>query len=80
MHTKALITALLIAASPLATLGSVAASGTANPHASCGAQLIPTEGTPGSSVPTIKIYITPVPGHLISVVARMDKSACELPS
>lgn len=80
MHTKAFITTILIAASPLSTLGSVAASGATKPHAGCVAQLIPAEGTPGSSVPTIKLYVTPVPGHLISQVARMDKSACEIPS
>ena len=75
MHTKALITTMLIAASPAA-----AGPANPNPHTGCIAQLIPTEQTPGASVPTIKYYVTPVPGHLISVVARMDKSSCQIPS
>lgn len=82
MHTKALITIMLIAVSPFASAASASAVGPANPNPNtgCVAQLIPTEAPPGASVPTIKLYVTPVPGHLISVVARMDKSACELPS
>jgi hypothetical protein len=73
-----LLTALVVG---MSTFGAAPAHavGTTNGNAGCVAQITAGEGTPGSSVGTIKLDVTPVPGQLFSAVARQDRSACELP-
>jgi hypothetical protein len=58
---------------------SAAAAGTTNGNAGCVAQVTTVEGPPGESVPSIRMYVTPVPGRLFSAIAVQDRDECELP-
>jgi hypothetical protein len=63
------------------TMGVTAAgaAGTTNGNAGCVAQINTVEGPPGQSIKTIKLYVSPVPGALISTVAHGDRANCQLP-
>lgn len=74
-----LISALFVAGATTLGTSAAHAAGTTNGNAGCVAQITTEEGTPGSSVETIKLFVSPVPGHLFSVIARQDRSDCELP-
>ena len=50
------------------------ASGTTNGNAGCVAQVNTVEGPPGQSIEAIKLYLSPVPGALVSTVASLTYS------
>jgi hypothetical protein len=80
MKTKLMIaTVTAIAAGSLAMTATAGASGTTNGHAGCVAQVIALEGPPGPSITDIKLYLAPVPGHLISAIAGSPKNDCLIP-
>ncbi len=76
---KTLIVGLLWAVTPAIGMTAAGATGTTNGNAGCVAQLNTTEGTPGQGIDAIKLYLSPIPGALISDVARSDRTSCELP-
>lgn len=76
---KTLVIAMIWLVTPAIGVTAAAAAGTTNGRAGCVAQLNTTEGTPGQSIQAIKLYISPVPGLLISAVAHQDRADCELP-
>jgi hypothetical protein len=73
------LTLALTLASSITAAGAAGAAGTTNGNAGCVAQINTVEGTPGQSIETIKLYVSPIPGDLISTVARSDRTSCELP-
>jgi hypothetical protein len=76
---KTLVIAFLLAASPTIGMTAAGATGTTNGSAGCVAQVNTVEGPPGSSVTEIKQFVTPIPGSLISAIARTDRTSCEVP-
>lgn len=70
------MTIVLTSAIGMTTAG---AAGTTNGNAGCVAQINAVEGTPGQNIETIKRYVSPVPGALVSTIARDDRTSCELP-
>jgi hypothetical protein len=76
---KALVAGLVIVLTSATGLTAAGAAGTTNGNAGCVAQVNTVEGTPGQSIETIKLYVSPVPGAVISTVARGDRTNCELP-
>ncbi len=79
MKNKTLVIGFLLAASPVIGSTTVSASGTTNGNAGCVAQVNTVLGSPGSSVTEIRQYVTPIPGTLISAIARSDRTNCEVP-
>jgi hypothetical protein len=79
MKTKALIVALLWAVAPAIGMTAAGAAGTTNGNAGCVAQVNTVEGPPGKSIEAIKLYLSPIPGALVSTVAHGDRTNCELP-
>jgi hypothetical protein len=79
MKNKLVIAAAILAGS-LATAGTAGAAGTNNGQSGCTAQAVALIGPPGPAIHDIKAYISPVPGHLISSVARSPKNDCIIPS
>jgi len=78
MKTKLMIATAILAGS-LALAGTAGAAGTTNGQAGCVAQVVASQGPPGPVITEIKTYISPVPGHLISSIARSPKNACLIP-
>ena len=78
MKNKLVIAATILAGS-LAVAGTAGASGTANGHSGCVAQVIASQGPPGVVIDEIKTYISPVPGQLLSSIARSPKNDCLIP-
>jgi hypothetical protein len=76
---KILVVALLSTVSPAVGVTAAGAAGTTNGNAGCVAQVNTVEGPPGQSIEAIKLYLSPVPGALVSTVARGDRIDCELP-
>lgn len=76
---KTLVVGLLWAVTPAIGMTAAGAAGTTNGNAGCVAQVNTVEGTPGQSIEAIKLYLSPIPGTLISDVARSDRTNCELP-
>lgn len=78
MKTKLLIASAIVTSS-LALAGTAGATGTTNGRSGCVAQVIASQGPPGVVIDEIKTYIEPVPGHLISAIARSPKNNCLIP-
>ena len=76
---KALVAGLIVVLNYATGVTAAGAAGTTNGNAGCAAQVNTVEGTPGQSIEAIKLYLSPVPGALISTVARSDRTNCELP-
>lgn len=76
---RRLIIGALVATAPIALATNVAAEGTNNGNAGCVAQVNTVSGAPGPHVSDIKAFFTPIPGSLISGIARDDRTACQLP-
>jgi hypothetical protein len=77
--SKTLIAGLTLALTSASGMSAAVAAGTTNGNAGCVAQINTVEGTPGQNIETIKLYVSPIPGDLISTVARSDRTSCELP-
>jgi len=77
---KILVVLLLSAATPMLGMSAAGAAGTTNGNAGCVARINTVEGPPGPSIAAIKQYLSPVPGALISGVARSDRTNCALPA
>jgi hypothetical protein len=75
-----LVIAVAILAGSLAVAGTAGAAGTYNGQSGCTAQAVAHIGPPGPVITEIKTYISPVPGHLISSIARSPKNDCIIPS
>jgi hypothetical protein len=78
MKTKLMIASAILAGS-LAMAGTAGAAGTTNGHSGCVAQVVASQGPPGPVITDIKTWISPVPGHLISAIARSPKNDCLIP-
>jgi hypothetical protein len=78
MKNKLVIAAAILAGS-LAVAGTAGAAGTNNGQSGCTAQAVALIGPPGPHIADIKTYVSPVPGQLISSVARGPKDACIIP-
>jgi len=78
MKNKLVIAAAILAGS-LAVAGTAGASGTASGRSGCVAQVIASQGPPGVVIDEIKTYISPVPGQLLSSIARSPKNDCLIP-
>ena len=78
MKNKLAIATVILAGS-LTLTATAGASGTANGQSGCVAQVISLQGTPGAVIDEIKTYISPVPGQLISSIARSPKNDCLIP-
>ena len=76
---KTLVAGLILAVTPAIGMSAAGAAGTTNGNAGCVAQVNTVEGTPGQNIETIKQYVSPIPGALVSAVARSDRTDCELP-
>jgi hypothetical protein len=76
---KALVAGLTIVLTSTIGMTAAGAAGTTNGNAGCVAQINTVEGTPGQSIDIIKLYLSPVPGALVSTVAHSDRTNCELP-
>jgi hypothetical protein len=76
---KAIVAGLIVVLTSATGLTAAGAAGTTNGNAGCVAQTNTVEGTPGQSIEAIKLFLSPVPGALISTVARGDRTKCELP-
>jgi hypothetical protein len=76
---KALVAGLTIVLTSTIGMTAAGAAGTTNGNAGCVAQINTVEGTPGQNIETIKLYLSPVPGALVSTVAHSDRTHCELP-
>lgn len=79
---KTLIAGLVVVLSSaigVTAAGAAGATGTTNGNAGCVAQVNTVEGPPGQSIEAIKLYLSPVPGALVSTVAHGDRTNCELP-
>jgi hypothetical protein len=78
---KTLVAGLVVVLT--SAIGTTAAGagtpGTTNGNAGCVAQVNTVEGTPGQSIDVIKLYLSPIPGTLVSTVAHGDRTNCELP-
>jgi hypothetical protein len=70
---------VLMSAIGTTAAGAAGAPGTTNGNAGCVAQVNTVEGTPGQSIDVIKLYLSPIPGTLVSTVAHGDRTNCELP-
>jgi hypothetical protein len=77
--TKTLTAVLVATLTAGFASGSASAAGTDNGNAGCVARINTIEGPPGQSIETIKLFISPVPGALVSSVGHGDRSNCELP-
>jgi hypothetical protein len=78
MKTKLIIATAVLTGS-LALAGTAGATGTTNGRSGCVAQVVALEGPPGPVIDEIKTYIEPVPGDLLSAIARSPKNACLIP-
>ena len=78
MKNKLMIATAILTGS-LALTGTAGATGTTNGRSGCVAQVIASQGPPGVVIDEIKTYISPVPGHLISSIARSPKNDCLIP-
>jgi hypothetical protein len=76
---KILAAGLTIVLAPAIGMTVAGAAGTTNGNSGCVAQINSAEGTPGQNIDTIKLYVSPVPGALVSTVAHSDRTNCELP-
>jgi hypothetical protein len=76
---KALVAGLILAVAPVIGMPAAGAAGTTNPNAGCVARVNTVEGTPGQNIESIKQYLSPIPGALVSTVAHGDRTDCELP-
>jgi hypothetical protein len=76
---KTLVAGLTIALTPVIAMTAAGAAGTTNGNAGCAAQINTVEGTPGQNIETIKLYLSPVPGALVSTVAHSDRANRALP-
>jgi hypothetical protein len=76
---KAFVAGLIVVLTSATGQTAAGAAGTTNGNAGCVAQINTVEGTPGQSIEAIKLFLSPVPGALISTVARGDRTNCELP-
>jgi hypothetical protein len=76
---KTLVAGLSIVLTSAIGMTAAGAAGTTNGNAGCVAQINTVEGTPGQSIDIIKLYLSPVPGALVSTVAHSDRTNCELP-
>ena len=79
MKTKLMIATAILAGS-LAMAGTAGAAGTTNGQSGCTAHAVALVRPPGPHIADIKTYISPVPGQLISSVARSPKDDCIIPS
>jgi len=78
MKIKLVIAAAILAGS-LAMAGTAGAAGTYNGQSGCTAQAVAHIGPPGPHIADIKTYVSPVPGQLISSIARSPKNDCLIP-
>ena len=76
---KTLVAGLTVLLTSAMGVTAAGAAGTTNGNAGCVAQINTVEGPPGQSIEAIKLYLSPVPGALISTVAHGDRTNCELP-
>ena len=77
---KTLIAGLVVVlSSAIGMTAAGARTGTTNGNAGCVAQVNTVEGPPGQSIEAIKLFLSPVPGALVSTVAHGDRTNCELP-
>ena len=76
---KTLIAGLVVVLSSAIGTTAAGAAGTTSGNAGCVAQVNTVEGPPGQSIEAIKLYLSPVPGALVSTVAHGDRTNCELP-
>jgi hypothetical protein len=76
---KTLVAGLVVVLTSAIGTTAAGAAGTTNGNAGCVAQVNTVEGPPGQSIESIKRYLTPIPGALVSTVAHGDRTNCELP-
>jgi hypothetical protein len=78
MKNKLMVATAILTGS-LALAGTAGATGTTNGRSGCVAQVLASQGPPGVVIDEIKTYISPVPGHLLSAIARSPKNDCLIP-